>query len=110
MTTQNTDQIEEIKKAEENMKKELEQAMIDQNTELREVENKLEKQNEEFEASIVTHNQDKLEQARKLATKTKELKVFEAESVKNKIISDAKDKEGDALKHVVANFMEHINA
>lgn len=108
MTKSSTDQIEEIKKAENTAQKKLEKAEIDFDKKERDLQSKLKTQVEEYEKKLRESNAQKLEKVQDEADVIKKKKVAESEGEKNNLISGAKTKESDAVIHVVTNFMKHI--
>jgi len=109
MTTQ-TDQIEEIKKAEENAKKQLEDTAASLRKEETTLKTKLEAEVEDRKKDLNERKQQKLEIAQQEADMLKKSRVTEAQSHKNQMISAAQSKQSEAADYIITKFVEHIKA
>ena len=110
MTSQNTDQIEEIKKAEESAKNAIEQTVKDLEKRQTELKNQLNEKKESRKKELQDRAHQKLETAAQEAEQIKKAKHTEAESYKNRLISDTDSKEQDAVNHIVTNFIEYLKS
>lgn len=107
MTT-HTDQIAEIKKAEEKALDSINKTAAMLEDQKRELNLQFQKLTEEKKQSLSQKAGQKMELARQEAEQIKQNRYKEAESFKNKLISDAQVKQSEAKKFIVTAFMEHI--
>lgn len=109
MTNQN-DPIAQIKKAEQDSKNKIEQEKKNLEEQLRSFSEELEKKTTEFEEGLREGGLEKLQNVKKEASELLKSKMATAESQKNKLTSEAKGKQGEAVKEVVSIFQDHVKA
>ncbi len=109
MTT-HSDQIEEIKKAEEKAKKHIEETVENLRAEEAALQNKLAQEVENRKKELQERREQKLEIVEQEAEHIKTTKKAEAEGSKNQLISNAKSKQGEAVDYIITKFVEHIKA
>ncbi len=109
MTTQN-DPISQIKSAEQELKKKIEQAKKDFDEKLIKHATDLEEKTAAFKEDLRSKGMEKLNTTKKEAGELFKSKMATAQSEKNKIISEAKSKMDDSTKEVVSVFLNHIKS
>jgi len=109
MTT-HTDQIEEIKKAEEKAKKHLEDANSRALEDENEVKAKLATEIETRKTELQERKQQKLEIVTQEGEHIKTSKKTESEGHKNQLLSNAQSKQGEAIDYIITKFVEYIKA
>lgn len=109
MTTQN-DPISQIKNAEQELKKKIEQAKREFDEKLIKHATDLEEKTAAFKEDLRSKGMEKLGTTKKEAGELFKSKMATAQSEKNKIISEAKSKLGDSTKEVISTFLNHIKS
>jgi vacuolar-type H+-ATPase subunit H len=107
MTTQN-DPISQIKTAEQELKKKIEQAKIDFDKKVIEHGEDLEIKTAAFKSDLREKGMEKLGTTKKEAGELFKSKMATAESEKNQVSSEAKSKLGEATKEIVSAFLNHV--
>jgi len=109
MTTQ-SDQIEEILKAENKARKHIEETISNLRKEEIQYRNALEEEIENKKQNLQERRNQKMEIFEQEAAHIIDTKKAEAEGSKNSLISAAKSKQGDGVNIIVTKFVEHIKA
>lgn len=107
MTTQN-DPISQIKSAEQELKKKIEQAKKDFDEKAIKHAEALEKKSATFKEELREKGMEKLTTTKNEAGELFKSKMATAESEKNQIVSEAKSKAGEASKEIVSAFLNHV--
>lgn len=109
MTTQN-DPISQIKSAEQELKKKIEQAKKDFDEKAIKHAEALEEKSATFKEELREKGMEKLGVTKKEAGELFKSKMATAESEKNKIVAEAKSKLGDSSKEIISTFLNHIKS
>lgn len=107
MTTQN-DPISQIKTAEQELKKKIEQAKKDFDEKVIKHAETLEKKTAAFKEDLREKGMEKLGTTKKEAGELFKSKMATAESEKNQISSEAKSKLGEGTKEIISIFLNHV--
>lgn len=106
--THTNDPISRIKKAEEDSKRKIEEAIKNFEDKLQDYAQELAKKRTEFEANLKEQGMTKLETTKKEANELFKSKLSTAESKTRKLLEEAKSKQALAVEHIKENFLEHI--
>ncbi|MBU0668326.1 hypothetical protein KJ951_00600 [Patescibacteria group bacterium] len=110
MTSTHTDQIEEIKTAEEKAKHQIEKEKHDLSAQELELKNDLDKRVKESSHNFHEKQIAKLETIKKEADQSKKQQLADSQSKNNSIVNGAKAKEDEAVSFAVSAFMNHIKS
>ncbi len=110
MTSTTTDQILEIKKAEEKAKK----MLLDQSNKLqeqqRELSSSLASELNQYQKSLRSKKVERIDEVKEIENQEKKTKVQQAETENQAIIKAARGRQDEAVKYVENKFMEYIKA
>ncbi len=109
MTT-HTDQIEEIKKTEEQAKKHISDTAAKLSGEEVQLKTKLADETEQRKKDLQERKKQKLEIVEQEAAHIINSKKAESEGHRNSLISGAQSKQGEAVDLIITRFVEHIKA
>lgn len=104
------DPVSQIKKAEESAEHKIEQARKKLDEDLKKFSEELNKKTVEFEESLRKKGQEKLENVKKEASELFKSRMATSESQKNKLTSEAKERQKEAVSEVANSFLGHIKA
>lgn len=107
MTTQ-SDQIEEILKAEQKANKHLESTRQKLNEEELQLKTKMANDIEEKKKMLMERKKQQIEIVEQEATHIINTKKTESEGEINSLISKARSKQGEAVNLIITRFVEHI--
>ncbi len=108
MTTQSKDPVSEIKKAEENAKRKLDEQTEGFEQKLRSFEEELNKKTKEFEEERKEQGNLKLNNVKKEAGELYKSKISTSEKEKNESIRNAESRKSDALDTITKYFLDHV--
>lgn len=110
MTNQTMDPIAEIKTAEENAKKKIEDSKRDFIEKINEFKEELSTKTNELEESLKQKGTAKLKNIKNEAGELYKSKIATFESERNKTLSDAKSKKPEAIKQATSFILDHIRS
>lgn len=109
MTNQN-DPISQIKTAEQELKKKIEQAKKDFDEKAIKYAEELEKKASDFKEGLREKGMEKLGTTKKEAGELFKSKMATAQSEKSKITGDAKGKLSEATQEIISTFLNHVKS